>query len=58
MTAQEYIELVVKKRYQPFTKVVVSKAKQMGQHIILKPDQELPPDDDDNTIFIRVDDTA
>ncbi len=57
-TAQEYIDMVVARKYRPFAKVIVSRAKALGQHYALKPEQELPPDDEDNTILIRVEDTA
>jgi len=57
MTADQYIKLVIQEQHQPFAKVIVSHAKS-GIHTALRPDQDLPEDDDINTIFLRVEDTA
>ena len=58
MTAQEFINLTIVEEYRPFAKVIVSNAKRLGQHYALKPNDVLPPDDNDNTIFLRVEDLA
>ena len=56
-TADEYIKMVVQKKYQPFAKVIVSHAKK-GVHVPLKPNEPLPEDDDERTIFLRVEGTV
>ncbi len=55
-TAGEYIQMVVNPKYWPSAKVIAANKK--GTHVIILPHQEMIPDDEENTIFIRVDDTA
>ena len=53
MTAQEFLSLYIREPMLPFAKVVVSSAKK-GHHYSLRSDQPIPDDNDDNTIFIRM----
>ncbi len=53
MTAEKFLSLYIREPVLPFAKVVVSNAKR-GHHYALKPHQPIPDDDDENTIFIRV----
>ncbi len=57
MTAGDYIQMVVHSDYVTKAVVMVSHARR-GVHVPLKPHEQLPPDDEDTQIFIRVPDTA
>ena len=56
--AEEYIVRYVHPDYQAYAKVVVSYALK-GFHVLLKPDQPVPDNDDRNvTVFIQMDTEA
>lgn len=57
MTAGEYIQFVVHPDHVPNAVVMVSHARR-GVHTVLKPQDQLPPDDEDTQVFIRIPDTA
>jgi len=56
-TAGEYIQMVVHPDYVTKAVVMVSHARK-GIHVPLEPHQEMPPDDEDTQVFIRIPDTA
>ena len=54
MTAQEFLDSAIQKRLRNDAHVVVIPAKKMGVGYRLKPDQEVPDDNDEQTIYIRI----
>ncbi len=57
MTAGTYIQMVVHPDHVPNAVVMISHARR-GVHVPLKPHEELPPDNEDTQVFIRIPDTA
>ena len=57
MTAGEYLQMVVHPDHVTKAIVMVSHPRQ-GIHVPLKPQDQLPPDDENTEIFIRIPDTA
>lgn len=57
MKAQELIDAVVVKKYRPFSRVVVEKGR-AGVHYALKPDQDVPDEDEDTTVFLRLENVS
>ncbi len=57
MTAGDYIQMVVHPDHVTKAIVMVSHSRQ-GIHVPLKPQDVLPPDEEETQIFIRIPDTA
>ena len=57
MTAGEYMQMVIHPDHVTKAVVMVSHPRQ-GIHVPLKPQDQLPPDDENTEIFIRIPDTA
>lgn len=53
-TAQEVIDAVVVEHFRPNARVMVSKARGLGQHIALKPEDMVPEVDAETDIFIQI----
>ena len=58
MTAAEFIQETIKPKYARHAKVVVQPAKGLGAVYALKPADQLPEDNLDQTIFIRLEQIA
>jgi len=54
MTAEEYIKKVLYREYRPFATVMVA-AGRAYTHRKLKPGDEIPDEDEDNTVVIHLD---
>ena len=54
MTADQFLEKTVQKRLRGDAHVIVMPAKKMGVGYRLKGDQEIPDDNDEQTIYIRI----
>lgn len=52
MKVADFLGRVVTEEYRPFAEVVVSPAR--GFHRKLRENEDVPDDDDNNTVFIRV----
>lgn len=57
MTAEQFIKMVCRRQWHGNAKVVVNNGRR-GTHYVVPMDQELPDDDHENTIFIRVEEAA